>query len=294
MKLIFFIILSTFIYLSASCGSQCNKNKVPNETLTGNLMQFNFFNDMNSSNKYNVGGTINIINDCVFEVKNFYAYPEMKNAKWYCIKSLNNNENILISKDNVNSIDKKSAKTVTYDISEADKSCPASLINDCPIISLIDEKSQIIASSNIIKISKSFPFNDDGFHIKNIESKNEKNTSDNSDKNGSETLLYVILGISGGVGFACLFALGYILSSKSSKYNDEDSNDSFIQQQQLLLQQQRQQQQQLQHHQRQRQQQQLQQHQRQRQQRQRQNFLLANVRYEEPPPSYNEAVRQRS
>ncbi len=155
MKLIFFIILSTFIYLSAGdCGSKCDRNKFPtNFSFPIPIIPHNSNMVKNNSNNYHAGGTISIINDCVFKIINFYVYPEINDAKWYCIKSFAE-KRILLSEETVSTIEKESSKTITYDITKATSSCPVSLIDECQIISLMDDNNTIIASANVMKCKR--------------------------------------------------------------------------------------------------------------------------------------------
>ena len=52
---------------------------------------------MDPSIKYKVGGTVEIVNDCIFNVNNFYITPAPKQARWFCDN--NSLDNIMLSKE---------------------------------------------------------------------------------------------------------------------------------------------------------------------------------------------------
>jgi len=141
MKFVFLVVISTFIYLSnAFCGSQkCNKDKIPNGPLSGDIIIFDPV--------YDVGGTIIVKNDCEFQIKNFYSTTEMKNAKWFCTKSNKLEESIIISRYIIGSFNKKAPVTLYYDLEDIDPSCPVSLLDDCIAIILIDENYHIASAA---------------------------------------------------------------------------------------------------------------------------------------------------
>jgi len=223
MKFIFFVILSTFIYLSnALCGSQkCNKDKIPNELLSGDIQGFD--------TAYDIGGTIIIKNDCEFQIKNFYVTPEMKKARWTCINTEKIEEGIIISNFIIGTFSKNAPVTLSYDVNEAESNCPVSLLDDCKAIALIDQFYRLIA---VAPIEGSREYSTSSSSVNSTSSNNEDqvNLKKNSKGSGSLTWLYILLGVLGGFALASLLAFGYIHMNKKSKnknnYNDNDNDNN--------------------------------------------------------------------
>ena len=157
MKFFFFVILSTFIYLSnAICGTQCNRDYVPDGVITGNINVIN--------TEYDVGGTIVIKNDCEFEIQNFYATPQM-NAQWYCARSHDSFEGILVSRNIVSLFNKNAPTTLSYDIYDTDPFCHASIFYDCKEFRLMDG-DQLIASAILEGKKKYFTLLNSIYNVK--------------------------------------------------------------------------------------------------------------------------------
>jgi len=214
MKFFFFVILSTFIYLSnAACGSQCKRELIPDGILTGDIVVIN--------NKYDVGGTIVVKNDCEFEIQNFYATPQM-NAKWYCANSEDAYEGILVSNNVVSLFDKNAPTTLNYDIFDTDPYCHASISQDCKVFRLMSDEYLLIASATLVENA-----NDDENNNEN-DNTNEDETDGVKDKSGKTSLtwLYVLFGVIGGFALASLLAFGYIQKNKNTKNNNTNNNNN--------------------------------------------------------------------
>jgi len=147
MNFIFFVIFSTFIYLSkALCGSQCIKDKIPTGLLSGDIKVVT----VNPNINYDISGTITIKNDCEFEIQNFYINPEIKDARWAC-SPLDYNDSITLT-SSIKLVSDNTAKDLIFNVYEGiDGSCHASLLNDCNVFKLYDENWQEIASATIGK-----------------------------------------------------------------------------------------------------------------------------------------------
>jgi len=148
MKIIFFVILSTFIYLSnALCGSQCIRDKIPDGLLTGDIK----VTAIDSNINYDIRGTIMINNDCEFEIQNFYVNPEIKDVRWAC--SPQDNKDSITLTSSLKLVNNNSTSDLIFNVYESiNESCHASLLDDCSIFKLFDENWQEIASATFINI----------------------------------------------------------------------------------------------------------------------------------------------
>jgi len=129
--------------------SECDINRVPDGVRSGSLKLIAIVDNQNASIKYKVAGDVVIKNDCEFEVQNFYAYPALKNAGWYCAKN-GSKEGTRVSDENnpVPQIDENQPTTLSYN-SNINPFCHASLLDDCDVMRLMDQNFQTIAEAQI-------------------------------------------------------------------------------------------------------------------------------------------------
>lgn len=135
--------------LGQYCGTKCDASKVPNEVLSAPLQLVAIVDQNNPSIKYQIGGTVIIKDDCHFTVENFYMFPGTLSAKWMGAK-IGATEGINLSKDGaVSAIDPNQPQTLSFDVSDVNIFCPASLLSDVGRIQLLDSNYQLLAYADV-------------------------------------------------------------------------------------------------------------------------------------------------
>jgi len=119
-------------------GGQCNKNKKPDSVMTGKFIQ------QYKTSGYSCSGTIEIVNECEFNLSNFkFSTPTNSEVKWFGAANGSTNEGtILASYTN-------GATTVSAE--SADTFCWASLTDDIGVIRLVEDNSRVVCYAEIQK-----------------------------------------------------------------------------------------------------------------------------------------------
>jgi len=120
----FFLIISTFIYLSnaVDCATHCNRDNIPSGPIVGVI----------KSNS--VSGIIVVKNDCEFEVQNFSIRSTIENVDWVCATSSGSEGVIAVRDVTLNN----ASTTLSYDVYNTNPDCHVSLLSDCLSIRLVD------------------------------------------------------------------------------------------------------------------------------------------------------------
>jgi len=132
--------------LNEYCGHRCHPGKNPSTVLSGDLKRVDV--------SYQCGGKVVILDDCNFQVENFYLSPEPeKPAKWSCkgpgYEGLSLTHTSMIT---VNAVDPNAPATLSYDINNTmyDDFCHAALIEDCQdFILAYEEDGHVICQASV-------------------------------------------------------------------------------------------------------------------------------------------------
>jgi len=134
--------------LAQNCGSECQAGRTPNTVLSGDVRLVAVVDKDDASIKYKCGGQLIIQDDCHFTLDNFYVYPQPKNAKWSCSGPSNSGIGLTNpEKTFISEVNPDSPTSITYDISDVNTFCHASLIDDCKDFTLVDENWQVICNA---------------------------------------------------------------------------------------------------------------------------------------------------